>query len=219
MNPYYVAPNGKQQGPYTLAQLQALLNADQIQTTDICWREGMPGWQTIHSTIPNLAKETPPAPPAPGGIIRLVRPTRRSLTIYNNSSHGGISRLSYIVITFFFIILAGLGYTLMKNDPGHILISKYSTHILIGFALLVFSSIFLRLQNIGINPYWSLFLFILPPVLIPMSILCAVCQEGFASEQSLDPSGKIIAFIAACVWIPLLIAAGFLVYTQLRFLR
>lgn len=65
---YYVAVNGQQTGPYTVAQLQQYAAAGQFTADSLVWKNGMAGWaaaREVAELSPLFAMQTPPPPPIP----------------------------------------------------------------------------------------------------------------------------------------------------------
>ena len=56
----YISRDGQQFGPYTIADLEADLNAGNIVKTDLAWYEGAPDWIPV-SELPGLYKQKTPA--------------------------------------------------------------------------------------------------------------------------------------------------------------
>jgi GYF domain 2 len=50
---WFLSRDGQQYGPYTIAQLQKMVGAGQLQPGDMAWKEGMAGWAEAR-TIPDL---------------------------------------------------------------------------------------------------------------------------------------------------------------------
>lgn len=65
---YYVAVNGQQSGPYSVAQLQQYAAAGQFTPQSMVWKQGMVAWD-MASNVAELAAifapATPPVPPVP----------------------------------------------------------------------------------------------------------------------------------------------------------
>lgn len=62
---YFVAVNGQQTGPFTVAQLQAMVASGQFNKQSLVWKHGMSGWLAAE-TQPELAavfNAVPPPPP------------------------------------------------------------------------------------------------------------------------------------------------------------
>ena len=62
---YYVLVNNLQQGPYTISQLQQMVQQGILLPTTLVWKQGLPQWQAA-STCPELVGlfgVTPPPPP------------------------------------------------------------------------------------------------------------------------------------------------------------
>lgn len=71
---YYLAVNGQQAGPYTLAQLQQMVQNSQLTRTTYVWKAGMAAWDLaanvpevaqLFATVPPPPPMTPPVPPVP----------------------------------------------------------------------------------------------------------------------------------------------------------
>ncbi len=72
---YYLAVNGQQAGPYTLAQLQQMAQNGQLTRTTYVWKAGMAAWDMaanvpevaqLFATVPPPPPMMPPVPPVPG---------------------------------------------------------------------------------------------------------------------------------------------------------
>lgn len=65
---YFVAVNGQQSGPFTIPQLQQLVQQGQINQQTLVWKQGMAGWEAA-ANVAELAQifapVAPPVPPAP----------------------------------------------------------------------------------------------------------------------------------------------------------
>ncbi len=63
---YMIAINGQQSGPFTIPQLQQLLQQGQVNAQTYVWKQGMANW-TMMGQVPELAglfaANTPPPPP------------------------------------------------------------------------------------------------------------------------------------------------------------
>jgi membrane protease subunit (stomatin/prohibitin family) len=63
---FFVGIDGKQEGPFDMAGLQARVNAGLLKRATLVWRQGMPGWVAAE-TVPELqglfAAVPPPLPP------------------------------------------------------------------------------------------------------------------------------------------------------------
>ena len=66
---YVATPEGKQEGPISIASVKERLQSGSIQPMQLVWREGMTDW-TPAGQVPELAI----APPAPAGGPALVPP-------------------------------------------------------------------------------------------------------------------------------------------------
>src|SRR5579871_676392 len=66
MPPLYVSKNGKQHGPYTLEQLDQLLQSETFTGEDFFWHQNATAWQPISRLPGYVPPPAPsPAPPAP----------------------------------------------------------------------------------------------------------------------------------------------------------
>jgi uncharacterized RDD family membrane protein YckC len=54
MSKWFYTQNGRQVGPVDQALLQDLVTSGHVQTSDMAWKDGMSGWQTI-SILPELS--------------------------------------------------------------------------------------------------------------------------------------------------------------------
>lgn len=64
---YYIAVNGQQSGPFTIPQLQQLVQQGQINASTLAWKQGMAQWAAA-GTVDELAQlfvvaTPPPMPP------------------------------------------------------------------------------------------------------------------------------------------------------------
>lgn len=66
MKQYYVTHNGEQLGPFAETHIEEKVAADELSATDLCWTEGMEGWEPIQEVIqldlPPTEVATPPIP-------------------------------------------------------------------------------------------------------------------------------------------------------------
>ncbi len=59
---YLISRDGQRYGPYTAEAIQQLRADGRIVDTDLCWTEGMPGWQLVVNAFDH-AEEPAPEPP------------------------------------------------------------------------------------------------------------------------------------------------------------
>ena len=64
MDSYFVAVNGKQQGPFSVEQIRNSLAQGVYSETTMVWAQGMSDWQPI-SSVAGLQQKTAQAPPPP----------------------------------------------------------------------------------------------------------------------------------------------------------
>lgn len=213
MNAYYIAPNDQKQGPFSMAQLRSLLDAGKLKIGDLCWRSGMADWQPIQLVIPSLVDDTLPRPSQHVDATPKLVKSHRASAIYERRNYGGISRGAYWFISVFFGTSMVVLHSMLTQPGTSIQDSAYIRPIGIAMLIVSFISIFLRLRNIGVSRWWAGAVIVCPPLIIPMSFFCAICQEGYTQDKSLDGNGKVLAFLTAFIWIPALIAFGHFVYT------
>jgi len=68
----HITRDGKQFGPYTLAEINDSLQAGSLRPEDLAWQDGMTDWAPLHTiagvSLPRVAQRPPPPPPpAPAG--------------------------------------------------------------------------------------------------------------------------------------------------------
>lgn len=73
MSSYYTGKGGKQAGPFDEAEIGRQLAQGELSPTDLCWREGMAGWQPLSSVFGATAANA--APPPVGGAPALAAST------------------------------------------------------------------------------------------------------------------------------------------------
>lgn len=186
MNPYYVAPNDQQQGPYSMAQLQAMLDAGTLQPTDLCWREGMADWQSIGTALPGLLTFSAHSTSAPSRLnpdyVELQAPRE----------YRGIGR------TAFALMWVGLFFA------AKLLIDRFKDHntleqiILWTSVLLTMLLIIQRLRNSGQN-FWVLLLICVPILnyIFALALLfyLFLAPEGYAQSRELDPGARKVLWL------------------------
>lgn len=62
---WYYAANGQSMGPMTQGQLEAVIQAGQVQHSTMVWHAGMAGWQAAGQVPQLVAAFGPPPPPPP----------------------------------------------------------------------------------------------------------------------------------------------------------
>ena len=86
MSSYYTGKGGKQGGPYDESEIRRQLAQGELSPTDLCWREGMAGWQPVASVFGAAATDAPPlplaaTPAAPTGPLFLYIPVARLIIL------------------------------------------------------------------------------------------------------------------------------------------
>lgn len=105
--------------------------------------------------------------------------------------YGGIRRLAYLGIAIGLGVAQNVVLELFANDEA---LQSLSLGVILVFLILSFISVYYRLMNIGMNPWWCL-LMIVPIANLFIVIRCLVCQEGYEDTKKLDTAGKIVTFI------------------------
>lgn len=65
MTDVFVHKDGKESGPYTLAELKARLQTGAFRSTDLAWYEGIPEWKPIAELLPQLGETSGSSSPPP----------------------------------------------------------------------------------------------------------------------------------------------------------
>ncbi len=60
---YYIALNAKQEGPFSLEQIEAYINDGTITPKTLVWTQGMDGWQEAQKVLREYFTQTPPPLP------------------------------------------------------------------------------------------------------------------------------------------------------------
>ncbi|TDU66530.1 uncharacterized membrane protein YhaH (DUF805 family) [Prosthecobacter fusiformis] len=186
MDTYFVAINGQQQGPYGLAQIEVMMNTGKIKPSDLCWQEGMPAWQPIHSAIPSLADYV-----VPSDTFNPYAPPQAVLTTSAPSlkgSYGGIGRLAYFGTSFLVGVFNAIASAALKDSVAGTLVAL--AFIIVASLVIVYQ----RLKNIGMNPWWCL-LSIVPIANFFIAFRCLAFQEGYVETGKMDKAGVIVAWI------------------------
>ena len=66
MESWYVAINGQQQGPFSLAQIRQGLQGGNYTGQTLVWRQGFQDWQRIETVVELQNPASPASPPVPG---------------------------------------------------------------------------------------------------------------------------------------------------------
>jgi len=135
----YITRNGERYGPYSLAEVQADINAGNIQSTDLAWHEGVTDWSEVWQlegiTIPK--RRVPPPPPAPQ-----ARAAYYPQSAPQKSSSGGEMALLIIVTILLPIVGIIFGIIRLANperrSEGGVLLAIAIVFMI--FWMIVFSS-------------------------------------------------------------------------------
>ncbi|MEI6415365.1 MAG: GYF domain-containing protein, partial [Pseudomonadota bacterium] len=74
MNSYHIGKNGKQTGPFDEETIRQQIATGVLNTSDLCWREGMKDWQAIGTVLGYTQQAGTPPPP----LARLIETTPSS---------------------------------------------------------------------------------------------------------------------------------------------
>jgi len=203
--PFFIAHGQEQKGPYPFSEVKRMLATGQVQPANLCWTDGMSGWQPLQSVLPAPRPELDLEPEgfnpyAPPKAIQSSYSARKSLA---GRYYGGIRRGAYFGLNFVLgvmqnVVMAALGEE-VSLLVGVLILS------LIGSLMIVYQ----RLKNIGMNP-WMCFLTIVPIANFWIAYRCLACQEGYAQSLTLDRAGRIISWIFGIVIVLALGALFFL---------
>lgn len=109
----------------------------------------------------------------------------------------GIGRLAFLIVA---IVLLTAQFQLCQKFG--IVPPKFG---FIGLAnIIILPFVYLRLKNVGKNPWWMLLMLVIPLHLIP-SYWCLFCPAGYRESKKLDNYGRV-----ALLCIPLLIILAIL---------
>jgi hypothetical protein len=59
---YLISRDGHRDGPYSAVAIQSLRAEGRVLDTDLCWTEGMPGWQLVVNVFDHVADDPEPEP-------------------------------------------------------------------------------------------------------------------------------------------------------------
>ena len=128
----YISRNGERYGPFSLAEVQADIDAGNIQPTDLAWHEGVTDWSEVWQldgiTLPK--RRVPPPPPAAP-----ARAAYYPQSIPQKSSGGG--EMALLIIATIFLPIVGIIVGIMrlsnpeKRSEGGVLLA-----LAIGFIIL-----------------------------------------------------------------------------------
>lgn len=106
----YLTKDGKQEGPYSVNELNDLLESERITGDDLCWYEGSADWVPL-SQFPGFAPPKPPAlpPPPPTTAASQIPPAQPTGDIIRDAqSHPlGFAMLAVTALAAIFICFAG----------------------------------------------------------------------------------------------------------------
>lgn len=181
MNPYYVAPNDQQQGPYSMAQLQAMLDGGTLQPTDLCWREGMADWQSIGTALPGLLTFSAHSTSVP------MRLNPDFVQLQAPREYGGIGRKAFA------LMWVGLWFAsellLSRFEDERILVQCIAGISILLTVILIIQ----RLRNAGQSP-WVLLLIFVPVInlifAVALFLYLFLAPEGYAQGRELDPGAR-----------------------------
>jgi len=60
---FFIVKNGKADGPYSLSEIEQMLNLNQLNKDSYIWKEGLENWVRIKELLPQIIPQTPPPIP------------------------------------------------------------------------------------------------------------------------------------------------------------
>lgn len=102
--------------------------------------------------------------------------------------YGGIRRLPYLGIIFGLAVVQGV----LISSAGTAFPSERVALLVVSAGTLI--TVFYRLKNIGMNPWWCLLMFV-PIANLFLVVRSLVFQEGYQDMKKLDKTGRIITYI------------------------
>lgn len=97
----YLYQNEQQTGPYTEQQIRDLVAAGTIQTTDVCWYEGLSDWQPIDTVI-SFQPSVPPAAHHAAFTPQQAAPAVVQTNVKQGALIGGVACFVIGIILMFF---------------------------------------------------------------------------------------------------------------------
>lgn len=109
MKPIFIARDGKSIGPFTLAELDAMLASGRLLANDLAWSESVANWTPLH-TMPGISlPQGGPPPPMPPLLPSVVAPVLPFAAAQVSHALPWVSA---------FVPLAGLVFDAVLNEMG-----------------------------------------------------------------------------------------------------
>lgn len=224
MNQWYFVKEGKQEGPVTAPQLNALVKAG-IATTDIMvWRDGLPEWiawkdSGIQEEAAQVAQASPSVPVArqPVGTNPYLLSERNQNTLgteiaYTGSGYTGYGRLRYfLTIMLMTIVSYAVAFAVLFVILSNTKSSGSGSMVVSGLVMVIlmcvfgFASLYIgvqRVRNLGMSGWAILWTFV-PIMNLWIGWRMMACPEGYEDHRTLDTAAKVITG----VWIGFLVLA------------
>ena len=204
MGEWYFTKDGQQEGPVTPEQIQALVQAGQIDpATTHVWREGLEDWKTLGDSglLSVSASSVPQVPPA-----LAKNPYLASEQIAQATGHPmiypGFGRLMYflmnlvITVVFYailFVVMFAAWGTSGSDATGAVIgIGFFVTGLVMVIASLIIA--YRRVKNLGMSG-WALLWSLVPFMNIWIGWRMIACPAGYENHRTLDTPGKVITGI------------------------
>lgn len=115
MAQYHIARDGQQLGVHSEQDVRSGLDAGQFQSNDLCWTEGMNGWEKLGDRFASLSMAAIPTNPyAPPVVTDLKAASTSTLELASPWVRLGAAFLDGIVS----LVLIGIPYFFLMNEIG-----------------------------------------------------------------------------------------------------
>jgi len=196
---FYISDES-QIGPLTPAEFARAISSGAITPETLIWEQSMTEWTPAH-LVPDLVplfpkRQTTSVPPSMRANVKIQEASSPSLShasplSSSETTFAGINRRYYCLILFGLLIATVMFSAVVGgNSP---------IGIVVLYPGIIWAS-FLRLQNIGRNPWWSL-LVIVPILSLWIFVVGTTLPTGYQSHRKFDTGAKVVS----CFWILLLL--------------
>jgi Zn-dependent protease len=138
----FISKNGKQLGPYSVAEAQTLLRSGKLVDTDWAWQEGMVNWIPLKQ-LPGFAAVTsakPPVPPVPVVPVEVLPPTTKAKSP-SRAGIGGMAVAAGAVLLKFigpFLIFFKTGASMLLSIVAYWWAFHWTWQMATGIVFLIF---------------------------------------------------------------------------------
>jgi hypothetical protein len=146
----YVHHDGQQQGPFTEAEIKALLSSGAISLQDPVWWEGQAGWVPLGQTT-HAGTGTPVVPATPGVPypVGAAAPPTSNLAIAALVA-GCVSILCSLFASIPAIVLGHMGLSQIKKNPGMQGHGMALAGLILGYVFTAFYTLYLGIVVISV---------------------------------------------------------------------